>query len=136
MANKVYRDSYSVSINRNKWLRGKEAKNKSAMLKEDNGKMCCLGFYAKACGISEKLMSNKMSPGEVTDRLNETNKRWDTWLLQGASGSEKMNLKSDSAEAIKLMRINDDHKTTDAQKEEAIKKIFNKHGVSVYFYNG
>lgn len=45
------------TIDRRKWLRGK-GKEFSKLLRS-NGEMCCVGFYAKACGLSDNAIKFK-----------------------------------------------------------------------------
>lgn len=44
-------------IDRSKWHRGTAAG--SRLLRLDNGKMCCLGFYALACGLTPEAIQDE-----------------------------------------------------------------------------
>src|SRR5689334_10270078 len=48
-----------IVINRSTWIRGIGCTD-SALLRR--GKMCCLGFYAKACGVSDEQMDQIKTP--------------------------------------------------------------------------
>lgn len=45
------------TVERSKWLRG-EGHQESALLRESDGKMCCMGFYALACGAKSEEIVN------------------------------------------------------------------------------
>ena len=48
-------------IDRKRWLRG-EGPSLSALLRKSDGKMCCLGFKAKALGIADADITDKGHP--------------------------------------------------------------------------
>lgn len=53
----------TLIIDRNKWLRGESAN--SYLLREDDGKMCCLGFESLRRGLSEEEITNVEAPQGV-----------------------------------------------------------------------
>lgn len=50
-------------IDRSKWARGKSG---ASLLMKD-GRMCCLGIAAKACGVSDGIIYEVGEPGEMLD---------------------------------------------------------------------
>lgn len=48
-------------IDRSKWLRGEGSTN-SQLRRLSDGKMCCLGFHALACGADKKLITGSTQP--------------------------------------------------------------------------
>lgn len=107
-------------IDREKWLRGEESDNSFLLRKEDK-KMCCLGFYALACGLDQIDICQKREPVNVCSLLSGKA----DWLLENGSNG-LMN----STYASELMCIND----VDGN-EEKITKIFADNGVEVEFIN-
>lgn len=126
----------SFKINRSKWLCGElywreERANKvdsESVLLDTSGRMCCLGFYAKACGVpSDKLLNlpdysymNNVSalPSTLIDRCN-TDPRHDS------------NTNTDTAES--LLHTNDAVGYAAGAREKEIAKLFKKAGISVSF---
>lgn len=51
-------------IDRSKWLRG-EGETASKLLRERDGKMCCLGFYLLSCGLEPDMIQGRGTPGAV-----------------------------------------------------------------------
>lgn len=97
-----------LSIIRSKWLRGE---THSRLLRED-GKMCCLGFLARACGATEGQIREKSTPSETT-RV-----RWPAGMVNKEVG--------DTCSTVMLMEVNDaihkDHK----KRERSIKRLFKR----------
>jgi hypothetical protein len=63
-------------IDRNRWLRGHEGS--SALLvrvMDEDPQMCCLGFHALACGLTEDDIENKAYPSVLGDYPER-------WLLE------------------------------------------------------
>lgn len=110
------------TIDRKKWLR--EASETSYLLSPRNGKMCCLGFYAKACGYSDEEIEGFANPDEVLD-IN----KFGQWLF-------KKNIFCRfglSLDARNLIQINDERYTKDFYKEKMIIEIFANNGIEVEF---
>lgn len=107
-------------IDREKWGRGPTG---GSLLNED-GKMCCLGFAALSCGFKSDDIRGFLMPRSVKGDAKKNKKIW-AILTQS---------KVDSSPDI-LASTNDHCRTTDRQKESAIKKEFKKIGVEVVFKN-
>lgn len=98
-------------IDRSIWLRG-EGGNNSYLLREEDGKKCCLGIYLGACGTPDELLSGHVGTGQIV--LPEEAK----WLDQGADA---------------FMIVNDDPHTPASTRERGIEALFASHGIQVTF---
>lgn len=109
-------------IDRTKWMRGTNG-NGSALFNPKNEKMCCLGFYAISCGLSEKQIAHKAFPSSLEYHLPDNMK----WLLG----------RNENNECIEnsLATINDWYGTTEQEREEELMQEFAKHNVEVTFIN-
>ena len=123
-----------LTIDRATWLRG-EGDSESKLLRERDGKMCCLGFYAVACNIPRDRILDTETPalideeGDSRAAWNRADKSGD-WLFDSEN--------EPSADCEELMVINDTHfnqdnAIRDQEREKAITEIFAKHGVEVSF---
>jgi hypothetical protein len=107
-------------IDRSKWLRA-EGADESRLLRPNDGKMCCLGFFGLACGLEEDDLADMSVPGDVSSLAKS---RWPDWLTA-------CSIVSGRAPQDDLMEEND----TDAN-ERTIAEIFAEHGVEVEFVDG
>jgi hypothetical protein len=103
-------------IDRGKWDRGSGC---SALLRD--GKMCCLGFYAEACGLKDSDIKNIGTPSVLAKRGVKIPKAM-KWLL--FSGD-------DSVDCSNLIQANDNQRQPN--REEKIARLFAKHDVTVEF---
>lgn len=115
-------------IDRAKWLRGE--KDAGLLLRESDGKMCCLGFLALACGLEEDQIVEVGEPHETRSPLLPK------WLCSAydehEDDGELVTKYIDSSDAVELMKINDTV-GDDAPREREIASVFAKHGVEVEF---
>lgn len=110
-------------IDRSRWLRG-EGSSRSRLLRSSDGKMCCVGFFALACGLT---------PADILDRS--------TPFAQPSSGSAVLDEKfidPDNPlrhvnEVSSLYATNDSMHITDASREHGIRGSFRRLGVEVTF---
>lgn len=57
-----------VKVNRRRWLRGQDAADNGSFLRrETDGKQCCLGFAARAAGLTRKQITGKATPSDLLD---------------------------------------------------------------------
>lgn len=138
MAKRVVKDIKKFTVKRENWLRGE--KNDSRLLRYDDNKMCCLGFYARACGIPKKYILDESTPNESYGNLLNMNTRWDSFLISKSDVCTDPFLISvddaytdDSKSANELMKINDDDTISDKTRENRLKKLFLKNGIKVNF---
>jgi hypothetical protein len=109
------------TINRTKWLNGElykrlakaEQKVPLGQLRDTKGRMCCLGFYSKACGAAG--LTNKSMPDELLGKYRD--------LLSGYILSNQYEYSS----------CNDNERLTTKERESRIKKLFAKADIKVNF---
>jgi hypothetical protein len=118
---KKYKDIKEFTIDRKKWYRGKGPRQ--SKLLNSRGQMCCLGFYAKACGIPRDNMYGEATPSDVDpDRMRV----WDSFLIKNTPVEN-------SAKCYELMKINDNRYISEAQREFQIRNIFEEQNIEVKF---
>ena len=86
----------------------------SALL-NNNGNVCCLGFFGESCGVSHARMLGKIEPDDV-DRNKHRNYPkldYDVWA--------------------KFMSVNDNCGLTDRQRQDRLRRMFKKIGYKVSF---
>lgn len=150
---KTIKDIKSFTIDRSKWVRG--GKGGEACMLNKQGNMCCLGFYAKACGLTDDQLVSKNLPDDVVydsflDK-GHLNKAWlanyqqkDTEIVEWKSKLFKIEnspygFEFDKKIAIntsiceKLADINDDVTLSESEREEKLISSFQKMDVKVKF---
>lgn len=105
-------------IDRSRWLRAPLAGSASMLFRPSDGKMCCIGFYGRACGYSEHDMAGNGFPWALSYTA-----RWPRWLME-------------SSGAIPLTDVNDAPTLSAADREAKIAAIFAENGVEVVFVDG
>ena len=119
----------TFTIDRKFWLRGVRD---SVLRQSRTKKMCCLGQVSKQCGVSERRMIEiytpkglfiwaKNVPSSMSFLISKSR------LYKGIATNSKFSKKA--------MSINDNLKTTDAQKEKALKELFKAEGYGLKFIN-
>ncbi len=128
-----------LTINRGKWVQGGERVGEilgSPELLNDEGNMCCLGFYAKQCGVPEDKLSGIATPEQVKGSTRVpymTTKLADEYKSPG--GRHIVN----SELAKVLMSINDHEEGSINEnlslkdKEKLVREEFKKIDVAVRF---
>lgn len=108
------------TIDRSKWHTGspaRDAKKKhgadSALYVPENKRMCCLGFFGKACGLTQKDISGRA-------------------LLSSVNGYDVWEEILPHVDQEQLSGINDGTSIL-STKEKKIKAIFAKNGIKVKF---
>jgi hypothetical protein len=136
---KIVKDIKSFVVNRKNWYRGKGMRH-SRLLNNANN-MCCLGFYALACGLDKKVIRNIQDPLNAV-RITESNpKAMDSQYRNVLRKSEVIwntklvpkNREDNSVLARKLMTVNDEKELSEEKREETLTKLFKKMGVEVKF---
>lgn len=116
-----------LRISRAIWLRG-EGGSSSFLLRCGDAKMCCLGIYLEACGISRRILQGVGSPILLSIRHKiPAEVRW----LFTDDGRE-------SQDCAGLMSINDRDLTysnhfDEDQRERSIIRRFSQQGITVEF---
>ena len=108
-----------LKINRKKWIRG-EGEIYSYLLRTADYKMCCVGFYLKACGVKSRLLADNSTPTDTPIALPKKAH----WLV---------NKDVNSASADILYAANDNMELSGKTREQRITKEFAKHDVEVEF---
>lgn len=107
------------TIKRSEWLRG-EGNSVSRLLRSTDLKRCCVGIYARACGIPDPAIIDMGWPNVGSERING-GFRWRVpethWLAQ----------------LNNLAGVNDDEGSSSGARESTIAAIFAKHGITVTF---
>ncbi len=108
-------------IDRSKWKRGSPS-NHDTYLLDDDGKMCCLGFYALACGVDEESIRNKTEPEFLE------------FEIPGLSyDNEETGYIHNTEFACSAIPINDTIAMDEDQREEALINLFKENNVSLTF---
>lgn len=123
----VRKDVRKFTVKRSKWLRGNGG---VSQLLNNEGKMCCLGFYGRECGLRPQDIRDQATPSDVDDTRDE--KIWNTFLIKDDT-INTLNSPRDSKAAVKLMRINDSKALSDEKREEKLTAEFLKWGIKVKF---
>ncbi len=117
-------------INRSMWLRG-ASDGVSSLLRRSDNKMCCLGFYAKACGMSDGNIASYSTPDDLPSPLRAHFKSISPWTFKNEGACN-------SIATLDLIDANDStsYGLTEHCREDRIAKIFADHGVEVEFVDG
>ena len=111
----MIKNKVSFQVSRSKWLRGEGYEN-TFLLREKDGKMCCLGFLAMSLGNSTKRLKNTPSPCE------------------GMNFPKTLSYKNGNTKQCALIQqINDDKSVTDQERERDLKREFSFCGINVEF---
>ena len=116
-------------IDRKTWIRGEDS-GASCLLRSSDGKKCCLGFYALACGLHENQIREKPAPANLS---NTGIKQWNDTMYRSIPTDAYQTLKHSSI-AQHLMLINDEVCfSSEEEREQKIKELFARIGVEVEF---
>ena len=118
-----------LTINRKRWYRG--YRFGSRLIREEDNKQCCLGFYGRALKIPAKKMVNVGGPSGVDPKYRS---RWGK-LLNEKGQATKLCLDFYAAnDAVGNGSIpREDYSET--KREKDITRLFKKLGVTVVFTN-
>jgi hypothetical protein len=131
--------SMDLVIDRAKWGRGQ---GNGALLRD--GKMCCLGFLARECGLGAKTISGVGVPSDfsrcdddgngVPRKVRRHQEVWNAVLgkIKPRLPFTDARAKATDVEDV-LVMINDEAAMTDARRERLLTKEFAKIGVKVTF---
>lgn len=122
-----------LTITREQWLRGNGVE--SALRRPEDGKMCCLGFFALACGMSVDEIQNF---GDPSDTVGETLLKWPQWLVRELPPEDDELYASwhNTDECGNLIEANDSKEIEEPDRERKIAALFADHGVEVEFVDG
>lgn len=118
-------------IDRSKWAvgtyKGAGSFSQGVLLEPETGKMCCLGFLAKACGASDADIGNYGMPSDVAIVKPNAGIQWPDGIID-ADDREVMR---DTCITNRLAQRNDHIK--DEGREDDIAALFAEVGVEVEF---
>ena len=121
----------SFTIKRGEWLPSELTQRRSSYLRgpgdDGNLRMCCLGVYLHACGISKAALLYRTMPMSVAHRLDHP--KLEALLLKDEAGGGC----NDSKFADTAATTNDDASLSLAQREAKIIKRFAAAGIKVRF---
>jgi hypothetical protein len=118
------------TIDRSKWLRG-EGQENSYLLRERDGKMCCLGMFGLACGLETEQIKEIAAPCLVP---TDGGPAASFWVKKNAAASFLFDEEDENSRACgELMSINDALEIDREAREEKIVEIFAKNGITVEF---
>lgn len=109
------------TVDRATWYRGKG--NVKSSLLTDSGERCCLGFFAKACGLSDDVTLGVGMPANIRVTLPKEM----TWLRH----SNYANFSSDLA--CDIASTNDCQNIDDEQREKELTELFKKANHEIVF---
>jgi hypothetical protein len=120
---------FKLSIDRATWLRGEgNEAGASCLLRIGDGKMCVLGKYAFALGMTRDQLRGVPSPigfNKLHDDLLFKEERA-KWLFDG-------NPNKVSQDAHELMATNDAEGLSETTREQTLIDIFAKHEIELEF---
>lgn len=119
------------TVKRSGWLRG-EGGHPSLLFRPKDQKRCCIGFYLKACGLSDSSLEDKPSPYDIP-RVETALPAAATWLLEHGNGNTSLSSEANSEYCIELMRVNDARLASAPDRERRIIELFAQRGIIVKF---
>lgn len=148
--NKTIKDIKSFTIDREKWVRGNIGGD--SKLLNEQGNMCCLGQYLKACGFDDEELKNTPSPEFIAryikreqtlnnawlSNLNQTHFKvinWKTKLVKGLADSETVDQLISHNDEMFNFKTKDYSIISEKEREKLIRAGFAKLGIKVKFKN-
>jgi hypothetical protein len=122
-------------IDRSKWLRG-EGSEDSVLLREEDGKMCCLGQYCLFKGLAPSSLQGNRTAENIVNHRRRGYKLVPAWLVALHLNPTLPDKMKASELALKLMRTNDDAVIKDADREATLTILFAEAGIHVTFIDG
>ena len=139
-AKKRIRYDHSFTVKRSRWVNG--SNNNSAgnctagdsLLLNKEGNMCCLGFLAKSCGLSDKTIKDHGGPDSLLDTISPRLKKKAlktplAKLAEVHNGDDYFNTEI----CDQLITTNDTNSIDSKKREAELKKQFAKIKVNVKF---
>ncbi len=115
----------SCVIDRTKWLRG-EGNSKSALLRESDGKMCCLGQIALEAGFTEDEIRNKIEPCSIG---------WTQFTTKNLNNTADIIAFSNKKHTLDMMSINDAALIKDEFREKRLIELAKEINIDLSFKN-
>lgn len=110
------------TVKRSEWLRG-EGNENSYLLRNEDNKMCCLGFYSLQCEIKKESISGTKCPRGLHNDLGALEfDKYPEWMKD-----------LHSQDLGFIMIINDQIDLTDSEREPQLTEIFKRNGDEITF---
>lgn len=128
-------------IDRSKWSR---ADRNAKLVRQDDGMMCCLGFFLLACGVPRESLLDVGEPQEpfADDPMLDVPTRA-AFLIDtspvvddGDNWNDHYSRFSCARRGQDLIEANDSVMLTGPEREQRIAELFAKQGVEVSFVDG
>lgn len=119
---KIRKKLFKFTVDRKIWLRG-EGSGASYLLRESDGKKCCVGIFLGACGMPDRHIKGLASANDIHDAIPGGKRGPTAFLLE--RGNDPV--------AARLYNANDFRYTDGNKRENKIKKLFHSVGVLVSF---
>lgn len=122
-------------IDREKWLRGQGAEL-SKLLRREDEKMCCVGFYLESCGVPrETLLGNAAAHSPEVALILPDEAKWlnngDLYLPNSSPIGRELYAIND-----RIIILNSLTPTMDElERENRVMELFSQQGVEVEFIN-
>lgn len=114
----------TFTVARTTWIRGTGVRF-SRLYRHEDGMSCCLGFYCRAAGIALEDLDDLTRPSNLPVELYGVLPEWLT--VPGRLGVTPVG---------EIMRVNDDPKLSDAEREAQLTALFAAQGITVVFDEG
>lgn len=126
-----------LTIDRSTWLRG-EGPNASRLLREADGKMCCVGFLGLACGLTKEQLLEKTTVAQLVKTAAykpspEHPVSLDDMYRPHFDFVRGLTVAANSDVANDLYNANDETLISEATRETSLAVLFAKIGVEVEF---
>lgn len=121
------RKSTEFTVSRAAWLRGDAD---SSMLLDGRGRMCCMGFYLRSCGVPEVDLLESMC---IRDALGQESKGDLEELERDVGFGGKSRYSDDLSSAENIYAVNDDSSIPDGEREALLTALLAERGVTVHF---
>ena len=123
---------HSFTIDESMWSRGGEVDTK---LLNIQGRRCCLGFAAQACGFSDGEIYEWGAPSHLGELV--VGKSWFKYLtFKEAINYSGEFERLDTKLCEKIINVNDDKNLLDEERKDCLKELFAELEVEVKFING
>lgn len=115
------------TIDRARWWRGRGFID-SRLVRAEDGRRCCLGFYSLACGYTEKELEGISSPSILFKCIDISKNLFHNTIYNAEE-------RCDTEITKELIRANDYRHIDDVTRENTIAALFKEAGIDVEFVN-
>lgn len=112
------------TVRRKNWLRGKG----DALLLNENGSMCCLGFLGRACGLKKKDMLELGTPEDVDIEEPDKGTQFPYSIVD-----KHDYFMGNTGLCYEIIDVNDAPNLSSKEREQKLTKLFAEGGIEVTF---